>query len=95
MVLFLHLSFLVQALKENCPFLQTLKHMSKNVRHFIQWILKVDQDYYPEYLKKMFIINAPTRFKEIWSIIKPWLDKRTQKKIEVHVSKMAIDCLTW
>ena len=64
--------------------LQTMKHMSKQVRHFIQKITKVDQDFYPEYLGKMFIVNAPTAFKATWAMIKPWLDKRTQKKIEVH-----------
>lgn len=61
-----------------------MRHMSKQVRHFIQKITKVDQDFYPEYLGKMFIVNAPTAFKASWSMIKPWLDKRTQKKIEVH-----------
>eukprot|EP01018_Ginkgo_biloba_P035224 Gb_14296 [translate_table: standard] len=66
--------------------MQTMKHMSKQVRHFIQRISKVDQDYYPEYLGKMVIVNTPTAFKAIWAIIKPWLDKRTQKKIEVHGS---------
>ncbi|KAH9301993.1 hypothetical protein KI387_013576 [Taxus chinensis] len=67
----------------------TLKHMSKHVRHFVQRISKVDQDNYPEYLGKMVIINAPTTFKAIWSVIKSWLDKRTQKKIEVHGSNYA------
>ncbi|XP_002984078.2 phosphatidylinositol/phosphatidylcholine transfer protein SFH1 [Selaginella moellendorffii] len=67
----------------------TMKHMSKQVRHFIQNISKVDQDYYPEFLGKMFIVNAPMAFKAIWTVIKPWLDKRTQKKIEVHGSNFA------
>ena len=64
--------------------LQTMKHMSKQVRHFIQKITKVDQDFYPKYLGKMFIVNAPTAMEATWAMIKPWLDKRTQKKIEVH-----------
>jgi len=67
----------------------TMKHMSKQVRHFIQKITKVDQDYYPEYLGRMFIVNAPTAFKAFWAAIKPWLDKRTQKKIEVHGSNFS------
>ncbi|KAJ7187647.1 hypothetical protein O6H91_22G061100 [Diphasiastrum complanatum] len=67
----------------------TMKHMSKQVRHFIQMISKVDQDYYPEYLGKMIMVNAPIAFKAIWAIVKPWLDKRTQKKIEVHGSNFA------
>eukprot|EP00250_Pteridium_aquilinum_P011251 c19936_g2_i1 orf=233-1192(+) len=63
-----------------------MKAMNKQVRSFIQKITKIDQDYYPEYLGKMFIVNAPTAFKAVWAVIKPWLDKRTQKKIEVHGS---------
>ncbi|KAJ7537254.1 hypothetical protein O6H91_12G106100 [Diphasiastrum complanatum] len=59
------------------------KHMSKPVRQFIQKIAKVDQDYYPEYLGKMIIINAPVAFKAMWTVVKPWIDKRTKKKIEV------------
>ncbi|KAH9533776.1 hypothetical protein CY35_18G070300 [Sphagnum magellanicum] len=62
----------------------TMRHMSKQVRNFIQKITKVDQDFYPEYLGKMFIVNAPTAFKAMWAVVRPWLDKRTQKKIEVH-----------
>ncbi|KAH7299879.1 hypothetical protein KP509_24G034600 [Ceratopteris richardii] len=63
-----------------------MKAMNKQVRSFIQKISKIDQDYYPEYLGKMFIVNAPTAFKAVWAVIKPWLDKRTQRKIEVHGS---------
>ncbi|CAK9270140.1 unnamed protein product [Sphagnum jensenii] len=62
----------------------TMRHMNKQVRNFIQKITKVDQDFYPEYLGKMFIVNAPTAFKAMWAVVRPWLDKRTQKKIEVH-----------
>lgn len=64
----------------------TMKTMNKQVRTFIQKVTKIDQDYYPEYLGKMLIVNAPTTFIAIWAMIKPWLDKRTQKKIEVHGS---------
>ncbi|KAI5060095.1 hypothetical protein GOP47_0024515 [Adiantum capillus-veneris] len=63
-----------------------MKTMNKQVRSFIQKLTKIDQDYYPEFLGKMFIVNAPTAFKAVWAMIKPWLDKRTQKKIEVHGS---------
>ncbi|GAQ83019.1 hypothetical protein KFL_001330015 [Klebsormidium nitens] len=65
----------------------SLKHMTKTVRAFIQKLARVDQDYYPEYLGKMMIINAPTSFKAIWALVKPFLDKHTLKKIEVHGSQ--------
>jgi hypothetical protein len=41
------------------------------------------QDYYPELMHKSLIINAPTSFRIIWSMIKYLLDGRTQGKIHV------------
>ncbi|XP_024522005.1 phosphatidylinositol/phosphatidylcholine transfer protein SFH1-like isoform X2 [Selaginella moellendorffii] len=61
-----------------------VKHVSKQVRQFVRAILRIDQDFYPEFLGKMVIVNAPVYFKALWSIVKPWLDNQTQKKIEVH-----------
>eukprot|EP00250_Pteridium_aquilinum_P009496 c18704_g1_i1 orf=502-1479(-) len=71
----------------------TMKHLSKQVRQFIQKIARIDQDYYPEHLGRMLIINAPTSFKAMWQLIKPWLDKSTQKKIEVHGSNYSVKLL--
>jgi hypothetical protein len=31
----------------------------------------------------MFIINAPYLFSTVWSLIKPWLDEATQRKIHI------------
>lgn len=39
---------------------------------------------YPEYLGHMFIINAPLVFSAMWRLIKPWLEERTHKKIQVR-----------
>eukprot|EP00958_Prasinococcus_capsulatus_P014287 scaffold1504_cov417-Prasinococcus_capsulatus_cf.AAC.27 len=50
-------------------------------RSFIKRISAIDQDYFPEHLGKMLIVNAPTIFKAIWTLVKPLLDKRTQAKI--------------
>lgn len=41
------------------------------------------QNYYPERLGLLLIVNAPAMFKGLWSIIKPWLEPRTQRKIHV------------
>lgn len=43
----------------------------------------VAQDYYPEMLGKMFIINAPTLFSGLWVMVKPYLDEATVKKISI------------
>jgi hypothetical protein len=41
------------------------------------------QDFYPESLGVMFIINAPFIFKSIWAFVHPMLEERTRKKIHV------------
>ncbi|XP_047156442.1 sec14 cytosolic factor-like [Vigna umbellata] len=48
--------------------------------------LSVLQDYYPERLGKLFIVNAPYIFMKVWQIIYPFIDNKTKKKI-VFVDK--------
>lgn len=71
----------------------TMKHFSKQVRTFMQKVTRIDQDYYPEYLGKMLIINAPASFKAMWQLIKPWLDKNVPAKIDVHGSNFSAKLL--
>ncbi|KAN0120765.1 CRAL-TRIO domain containing protein, partial [Russula decolorans] len=43
----------------------------------------VSQNYYPETMGQLIIMNAPTSFTTIWSMIKPWLAPRTLDKISI------------
>ncbi|KAI0300807.1 CRAL-TRIO domain-containing protein [Russula brevipes] len=43
----------------------------------------VSQNYFPETMGQLIIINAPTSFTAIWSMIKPWLAPRTLDKITI------------
>lgn len=63
------------------------KLMKKTVYNFIKLASGVAQDYYPEILGRMFIINTPMLFSVAWKVIRPWLDERTQKKISTEGSK--------
>ncbi|ORZ29452.1 CRAL-TRIO domain-containing protein [Catenaria anguillulae PL171] len=53
------------------------------VASFVKQIAQIGQDYYPEQLGTMFIINAPMLFSSVWSLIKPFLDEVTVKKIHI------------
>lgn len=50
---------------------------------YIKQISKLGQDYYPELLGTMFIVNSPMLFSSAWSLIKPLLDEATVKKIHI------------
>lgn len=44
---------------------------------------QVSQDYYPEMPAKFLIVNAPTTFTMIWSVLKRWLAPQTLEKMDV------------
>ncbi|KAH8104524.1 CRAL/TRIO domain-containing protein [Cristinia sonorae] len=44
---------------------------------------QVSQDYFPETMAQLAIVNAPSSFTTIWSFIKPWLAKETVAKVDI------------
>jgi hypothetical protein len=50
---------------------------------YIKQLLEVDQNFYPERLYKLFIINCPWYFPALYGIFKPFIDQRTRDKISV------------
>ena len=51
------------------------------MKKLIKISIRVNQDFYPELLHKMFIINAPWLFRSVWAMAKAWVDKHTASKI--------------
>ena len=51
--------------------------------NLLREIIRVDEANFPEVLRRLFIIRAPTAFTAIWKLVKPWLDQRTLAKIEI------------
>lgn len=43
----------------------------------------IAQNYYPEMLYELKILNTPFVFRMVWGIAKTWLDKKTRKKIQM------------
>eukprot|EP01147_Barroeca_monosierra_P006637 gene6637-9424_t len=49
--------------------------------------IRVDQQYYPEMLGEMYLVNAPWIFQPFWAIISPLLDPVTRAKFHVLGSR--------
>lgn len=56
---------------------------SRKVISLVKRVSGVAQDYYPEQMFKMFIVNAPMLFSACWAAIKVWLDERVRQKINI------------
>jgi hypothetical protein len=50
---------------------------------YMKEVLAIDQNYYPERLHRLFIINCPWYFSAIYNIFKPFIDKRTRDKFVI------------
>ena len=59
----------------------TFKLFAGKIKQFVQIATKIAQDYYPEVLGNMYIINSGYLFAGLWALVKPWIDVKTQKKI--------------
>lgn len=56
---------------------------TKKSLKYIKMTSNLTQNYFPETLGKMYVINASSLFYLIWSIVKPFVDEKTRKKIFV------------
>jgi len=61
----------------------SMKLMSGKVYDFVKMASKIGQDFYPETLGNMYIVNAPLLFSGVWALIKPWIDEKTRNKIKI------------
>jgi len=48
-----------------------------------QQLTRINQNYYPDMLRKMYIINVPSVFYMFWKVIQVWLEQRSIAKIEL------------
>ncbi|KAJ2892474.1 putative sec14 cytosolic factor protein [Zalerion maritima] len=74
-------------LLETCCTIMDLKGVglmkASEVYGYLRQASNMSQNYYPERLGKLYVINAPWGFSGVWSIVKGWLDPVTVNKINI------------
>ncbi|XVE65076.1 hypothetical protein DITRI_Ditri07aG0153300 [Diplodiscus trichospermus] len=60
-----------------------MSNFSKPARYLFMEIQKIDSNYYPETLNRLFIINAGSGFRMLWKVLKAFMDARTLAKVDV------------
>ena len=77
-----------KAIESNCQIadlrnISLRKLASRQVMNALQTGLSIFQNYYPETLGNIYIVNAPALFSGVYSIIKGFLDERTRSKVKI------------
>jgi len=74
-------------LLETCCTVMDLKGVALSratqVYSYVSKVSAMSQNYYPERLGRLYVINAPWGFSAIWGAIKGWLDPVTVSKIHI------------
>lgn len=63
-----------------------MRHFNSAGLNMVKMLSAIDQDHYPETLRKVIVCNAPSVFSALWKVISPWLDAMTKGKIEIFKS---------
>jgi hypothetical protein len=56
---------------------------ASQVYSYVRQASSLSQNYYPERLGKLYIINAPWGFSGVWTVVRAWLDPVTVAKIHI------------
>lgn len=74
-------------LLETCCTIMDLKGVglgkAPSVYGYLKSASNMSQNYYPERLGKLYVINAPWGFATVWSVVKGWIDPVTVQKIHI------------
>lgn len=57
--------------------------LAKDMIEFCKVLLDTVQNYYPECLEKVYLVNVPLSYYLFWNLIKGFVDARTRSKIQI------------
>lgn len=57
--------------------------LNKKTINFVKIAIGMGQNYYPEIMHEMYIINCPLLFRGAYGMFKPFINEKTRKKIHI------------
>jgi len=67
-----------------------IKHLNSQAREYFGSLAAIAQNYYPERMGRMLVINVPRAFPMAWNFVKSLIDRNTQDKIEILSSPLHV-----
>jgi hypothetical protein len=64
--------------------------MMGKTKEFLKIAANIGQNYYPEMLGSMYVINSGFFFSAVWSIAKGFIDEKTKKKINIEKNEKVL-----
>lgn len=61
----------------------SMSHLSSATLQVLRARLRLEQDYYPEVVRRVFMINTPSLFATVWGVVRHFLDAGTAEKIHI------------
>lgn len=66
-----------------------LSMLSGKVKQFMKLAADIGQNYYPEMLGSMYLVNSGFFFKAVWAVAKGFIDEKTRNKVHIEGSSYA------
>lgn len=58
--------------------------LNKKTINFVKIAISMGQNYYPEIMHEMYIVNCALIFRAAYKMFKPFIDEKTRKKIHIR-----------
>jgi hypothetical protein len=72
-----------------------ISHVVGKTKSFVKLASDIGQDYYPEMLGTMFLLNTGFFFKAVWALVKGFIDPKTAGKIQMLGSSYQNELYKW
>ena len=64
-----------------------ITHLVGKTKELLEIALGIGQNYYPEMIGTMMLLNTSFAFNAVWTFVQPFIDEKTRKKINVLGTK--------